>query len=272
MSAAGRIAKPIDIGRVANPPPVLPPDRSQVFRRRARRRFDRLAAGSTIADFLSFMAAIAAVQSAALASLPASVAPETPLSYSTSPFDRRNWRSDGSWRNTLTMICNRAGCAVADRPNSCRALRLARLDAEGLNRLAEADLFLEIGEAERAAGCLAFAPLQVHWTRLAGLIDATDFQTIDQPGACPVCGSPPVASLVHCRRQACAFWYARFARRSGTWCVSNAPAAPLLRASPTLRSKAQAGWSRQRPATNAEPIRKSSLRKRTLTPRSLPII
>jgi len=44
MSAAGRIAKPIDIGKVANPPPVLPPDRSQVFRRRARRRFDRLAA------------------------------------------------------------------------------------------------------------------------------------------------------------------------------------------------------------------------------------
>jgi Protein involved in formate dehydrogenase formation len=121
MSTAGRIAKPIDIGRVANPPPVLPPDRSQVFRRRARRRFDRVAAGSTIADFLSFMAAIAAVQSAALASLPASVAPETPLSYCTPPFDRRNWRSDGSWRDTLTMICNRAGCAVADRPNSCRA-------------------------------------------------------------------------------------------------------------------------------------------------------
>ena len=56
---------------------------------------------------------------------------------------------------------------------------------------------MEIGEAERAAGCLAFAALQVHWTRLAGLIDATDFQTIDQPGACPVYGSPSVASLVH---------------------------------------------------------------------------
>jgi FdhE protein len=56
---------------------------------------------------------------------------------------------------------------------------------------------LEIGEAERAAGCLAFAALRVHWIRLAGLIDAADFQTIDQPGACPACWSPPVASLVH---------------------------------------------------------------------------
>jgi len=80
---------------------------------------------------------------------------------------------------------------------TCAALeRLARLDAEGLNRLAEAALFLRSAN-ERAAGCLAFAALQVHWIRLAGLIDATDLQTIDQPGACPVCGSPPIASLVH---------------------------------------------------------------------------
>jgi hypothetical protein len=50
------------------------PDRSQVFQRRAG-RFDRLAAGSAIANFLSFMAAIVAAQSAALASLPAPVAP-----------------------------------------------------------------------------------------------------------------------------------------------------------------------------------------------------
>jgi FdhE protein len=143
------------------------------------------------------MAAIAAVQSAALSSLPASVAPETLPSYSTPPFDRRNWRSDASWRNTLTMICNRLTAQSLTAQTRAAFERLARLDAQGLNRLAEAPLFLEIGEAERAAGCLAFAALQVHWTRLAELIDATGFQTIDQPGACPVCGSPPVASLVH---------------------------------------------------------------------------
>jgi hypothetical protein len=75
---------------------------------------------------------------------------------------------------------------------------------------------------------------------------------------------PSPASCIRMDRwQACAFWYTRFARRSGTWCASNASAAPLLRVSPTLRSRAQGGWSRQRRATNAERIRKSSLRRRT---------
>jgi len=194
MSVAGRIADRVDIGRVANPPLVRPPDPSQVFRRRAR-RFDRLAAGSTIADFLSFMAAIAAAQSAALASLP--VGPRTLLSYSTQPVDRRNWRPDTSWRDSLTMICNRLTAQPLTAQTRAALERLARLDPDALDRLAEAALFLEISEAERAAGCLAFAALQVHWTRLAGLIDATGFQTFDRPGACPVCGSPPVASLVH---------------------------------------------------------------------------
>jgi FdhE protein len=106
MSVAGRIAEPVDIGRVANPPLVRPPDRSQMFRRRAG-RFDRIAAGSTIADFLWFMAAIAAAQSAALASLPALVGRRHFLVTARHPFDRRNWRPDASWRDTLIMICNR---------------------------------------------------------------------------------------------------------------------------------------------------------------------
>jgi FdhE protein len=196
MSVAGRIADPVDIGRVANPPLVRPPDQSQVFRRRAG-RFNRLAAGSTIPDFLSFMAAIAAAQSAALASLPAPVGPRTVLRYSALPLDRQNWRPDASWRDTLTIICHRLTAQPLTAQTRAALERLAILDADALDRLAEAALFLEIGEAERAAGCLAFAALQVHWTRLAGLIDAAGFQTLDRPGACPVCGSPPVASLVH---------------------------------------------------------------------------
>jgi FdhE protein len=143
------------------------------------------------------MAAIAAAQSAALASLPALVGPEALLSYSTPPFDRRNWQPDASWRDTLIMICNRLTAQPLTAQTRAALQRLVWLDADALDRLAEAALFLEIGEAERAAGCLAFAALQVHWTRLAGLIDATGFQTLDRPGACPVCTSPPVASLVH---------------------------------------------------------------------------
>jgi FdhE protein len=196
MSVAGRIADPVDIGRVANPPLVRPPDRNQVFRRRAG-RFDRLAAGSTMADFLSFMAAIAAAQSAALASLPAPAEPPIGLSRGTLPLDRRNWRPDALWRNALAMICDRLAAQPLTAQTRAALQRLASLDADALDQLGEAVLFFEIGEGERSAGCFAFAALQVHWTRLAGLIDGTVFHTLDQPGVCPVCGSPPVASLVH---------------------------------------------------------------------------
>lgn len=196
MSVSGRIAEIVDVGRVANPPLIRPPDLSQAFRRRAG-RFDRLAAGSAMADFLSFMAAIAAAQSAAVASLPAPAEPPIGLSHGTLPLDRRNWRPDASWRDTLTMICDRLAVQPLTVQTQAALDRLARLDADALDQLAKAVLFFEIGEAERAAACLAFAALQVHWTRLAGLIDGTGFHTFDRPGVCPVCGSPPVASLVH---------------------------------------------------------------------------
>jgi FdhE protein len=95
------------------------------------------------------------------------------------------------------MICDRLAPQPLTAKTRTALERLARFDAYALDRLAEAALFLEIGEAERAGGCLAFAALWVRWTRFAGLIDTTGFQTVDRPDTCPVCGSPPVASLVH---------------------------------------------------------------------------
>jgi FdhE protein len=40
------------------------------------------------------------------------------------------------------------------------------------------------------------AALQVVWTDLASRIDVRDVPYVDTPGVCPVCGGPPVASIV----------------------------------------------------------------------------
>jgi hypothetical protein len=80
------------------------------------------------------------------------------------------------------MICNRLTAQPLTAQTRAALERLARLDADAVDTLAKAALFLEIGEPERVAGDLAFAALQVHWTRLAGLIDATGFKTLDRPG------------------------------------------------------------------------------------------
>jgi FdhE protein len=40
------------------------------------------------------------------------------------------------------------------------------------------------------------AALQVVWTDLASRLNARDVPYVDAPGVCPVCGTPPVASIV----------------------------------------------------------------------------
>ena len=54
--------------------------------------------------------------------------------------------------------------------------------------------------AAPAEASLAFAALQVCWTRMAGdLLQPEGDDATDRVRACPVCGSPPLASLVHAR-------------------------------------------------------------------------
>jgi len=91
----------------------------------------------------------------------------------------------------------------------------------------------------------------VRWTRFAGLIDTTGFQTLDRPGTCPVWGSPPVTSLVRSHGSLSGLRFLVCALCATEWHLVRIKCASC--ASPEgisyLRSRAQAGWSRQRPAT-----------------------
>ena len=58
-------------------------------------------------------------------------------------------------------------------------------------------MLFENGEVEPAEGCLLFAALQTCWTGKAGVIGPQAVPSPDRAGACPVCGSPPIASIVH---------------------------------------------------------------------------
>ena len=50
---------------------------------------------------------------------------------------------------------------------------------------------------EAAVAPFILAALQVYWTRAAAFMDAADIERPAQSGLCPMCGSPPVASVVH---------------------------------------------------------------------------
>lgn len=195
MTPAGRIADPIDIGKIAKPQSIRLPDAAAVFKRRAE-RFAGLADGSPLADFLSFMAAIARAQSIALETLvdvPSKTCPRQGMP----PLDRMTWRPDPSWQRVLALILDRLNTGALTAQTHSALERLASHDAGALDALAEKIVRFETGEAKAAEACLAFAALQVYWTRMAGLVQSEDSAAKDRVGACPVCGSPPVASLVH---------------------------------------------------------------------------
>jgi FdhE protein len=197
MTRANRIADPIDIGRIAKPTPVRLPDSRTVFACRAE-RFADLAIGNPMADFLSFMAEIAGAQTAALGVLAVAIAPETCSSWAAPPLDRRKWRPDPSWRHALAVILDGLSATALTAETRSAIERLAGQSVAALDVLAAKAVHFESGEAEPAEACLAFAALQVYWTRMAGdLIQPKGGDAMDRAGACPVCGSPPIASLVH---------------------------------------------------------------------------
>jgi FdhE protein len=196
MTPPRTIADPMDIGKVAAPPPIRPPDPRRVFARRAERLI-RLAATNSLADFLSFMAAIADAQAAVLAALPGLAELTIDGGQGAPPLDRRSWRPDASWRRALAAILDRLGKEPLTAETRAAVERLTRSPSITLDALVDKTVCFETGEVEPAEGCLLFAALQTCWTGKAGAIILRAVPSPDRAGACPVCGSPPIASLVH---------------------------------------------------------------------------
>jgi FdhE protein len=197
MTRASRIADPIDIGKVAKPPPILLPDPMTVFACRAE-RFADLASGNPMADFLSFMAEIVRAQTSALGVLAVSIPPETCSGWATPPLDRSKWRPDPSWRHALAVILDRLDAAALTAETRSAIERLAGQSPVALDALTEKVVCFEYGEADPAEACIVYAALQVYWTRLAGdLVQPKGGDAMDRAATCPICGSPPLASLVH---------------------------------------------------------------------------
>ncbi len=197
MTPPRTITDPIDIGKVAAPPLIRLPDPKVVFIRRAD-RLARLAAGSAMADFLSFMASLAGTQSAALETLMADISSQAFPRQGMTPLDRARWRPCRSWQRALAVILDRLRATPLTGKTRAALECLAGQDANVRDALAEKAVRFESGEAEPARACLAFAALQVWWTHRASLFAAKDVSLPEEgAAACPVCGSPPVSSIVH---------------------------------------------------------------------------
>jgi len=187
------------LGEIAESAPVRLPDLATIFSRRAE-RLKALAPGHELEAFLRVIAALVAAQQEALVGLPPGAMPgssaiaKAKLAHR-APLDPSTWRRDESWRVALARILEKIDAGVL--PEAAQEARKALAAADVTDLEALADRFLEGDVPARDAAKAVFvaAALQVAWTRMAALLEASDLDAADQ-GQCPACGSPSIAGMI----------------------------------------------------------------------------
>lgn len=181
------------------PPRVIAPSVTNVFGHRAH-RFERLAQGHALGDYLRFMGQLAGAQQAALDAmadlpLPDEAAQSQSRQHGMPLVPAQSWPRAADWRKALSAILAR----LAPDANEVAAQTLQslqRLDDDALEGLAERVLRTELYGAQADKLPFVAAALQVLWTKLAAQLGAQAIAPLDIAGVCPCCGSLPAISVI----------------------------------------------------------------------------
>lgn len=184
-------------------PRVRLPQRERVFARRAE-RLRQLADDHPIGDYLRLMAGVAEAQQAALdagiaVTPPTEAAIAAAAAHGMPPLAASAGPGGSGWRLALRQIVDGVAAAPG-RPAALDAL-LTRLRTAA-DAWTEAQAAALLGAApstqvDAAAAPFVMAALQVQWVALTATFAAERVAPLDVPGVCPLCGSLPVASIVH---------------------------------------------------------------------------
>ncbi len=177
---------------------MLAPDPTQVFLTRAE-RFEQLAAGHPLGEWLRFLAALTNAQHRALASYPALKLPDAnavalACQHGMPVVPAQSWAREPAWRGALTVLCTEV-LPLAPTAAAAHLQLLQAMPEMELETLAECVLNTDYAGPNNALLPYVAAALQVHWTAAASQL-ASSLQVLDAPGVCPCCGFPPVASIV----------------------------------------------------------------------------
>ena len=181
-------------------PRIRLPERVAFFSTRAV-RLRHLADHNPIGGYVRLMAALVDAQQEALeqcsASMPSREAIANAQHHSMPILPALSGERDPQWRAVLSRIADRVEAAGVVAPALAKVLDgLRAMDEAQLDAQADAILAQRYTEIAPATAPFIMAALQVVWTDLASRIDVRDVPYVDAPGVCPVCGSPPVASIV----------------------------------------------------------------------------
>lgn len=181
-------------------PRVRLPDRARLFADRAA-RLRALAQGHALGGYLDLMAALCDAQQNALARhappRPDAEALARAREHAMPPLPASGPR-DASWQALLhTLLADVALRPDAPPPLAELATRIRAASSDWLEAQADAALGERTDLLDLGAAPFVMAALQVHWTAQTAFFTVDDVTTLDAPGVCPVCGSLPVASIVH---------------------------------------------------------------------------
>jgi FdhE protein len=190
---------PTAIGEVSAPPFSVLPDPSRLFAVRAA-RLRTLAGANALAPYLKFLAGLAEAQHGIITQLtePHPLDAEQiarAREFQMPPLDRGRVKSDPAMMETFDRLF---GClkeidmpnAAADALASVAAKSAAEREAIAFNVLSEA-----LPSEALAEHVYVAATLQIHFARLAGVLDAASLVPVGD-GLCPVCGGKPSSSMV----------------------------------------------------------------------------
>ncbi len=170
-----------------------------LFARRARRLY-QLAVGHSMEGYLKFAAALAEAQQQQLACLATLPLPDQDFlqhcrAHQMPPLAPAGWQRDPVWRTVAVQLAV-ALDAIAPAPARAALARLRTAPVEWLEAQADALLAEDRATLDLACAPVIGAALQVCWTQLATALDSAWIAPASTPALCPVCGAPPVASVV----------------------------------------------------------------------------
>jgi FdhE protein len=201
VSLKGRVVPdPVDIGQIAAAPFARLPDIATHFATRAA-RLDALAPGNPLEPFLRFVADIARAQHKAAGTLPAGTLPGDDhiafcKAHGFALIERLTWARDASFVSGARAIA--AALKDVAMPEAAAAARaaFAARDDNSIDALADRLLRDEQEPWDMAELPLAAAALELHWTRMAALLDPAAPVSLETRNLCPVCGSTALASVI----------------------------------------------------------------------------
>ncbi|AUT61615.1 formate dehydrogenase accessory protein FdhE [Paraburkholderia terrae] len=204
-------------------PRLRMPERATLFSTRAA-RLRQLAGASPIGGYIRLMATLADAQQQTLAqisaTMPSTESIDLAQQHSMPIAPATTAERDPLWRDVLQRLLDRVEAAGLVTPMLARVIDDLRVKtAEELDALADAILALRFNEVEPASAPFVMAALQVVWTDIASRIDQRAVPYLDAPGACPVCGVPPVASIVRVGGQFQGYRYVQCGLCSTEWHV-----------------------------------------------------